>query len=376
MCCVEMDFRPGDWLCACSAHNYASKSSCFKCRLPREASDSHQQPGFQQQQPQQHHQQQPTFQSQQPYQQQLHQQQPQYQAPNYNSYNGGGGLNTGLGGYGGNGAVGLGGYGNGATGYAPQEPEPDYTHQQYQQQQQQQQQPPPQMRFGDYRDPLESFRATIAANTSQHLQQALAGFDASSLFPPLAPINPLPANFRAGDWLCTCGNHNYAIRTACGKCTKPKMGAVIGGGPNLPGNFRPGDWMCKCGNHNYQSRTVCGKCQGTKDNAKQPVAPQMAPNFQVGDWMCVCGAHNYQSKAICYKCNLAKESAQAELPPVSATAGFRPGDWLCSSCKNHNYASRIVCGRCKNPKPAGEEPPRERSPTTAARERSRSRERT
>jgi len=245
----------------------------------------------------------------------------------------------------------LGGYGNGLGGFAAQEPEQDYG--QY-----------GQMRFGDYRDGFD-FRAGLAG--AQNPLQALAGFDTSSLFPNAMPPTNLPANFRPGDWLCPCGNHNYAIRIACGKCGKGKAGAT---GSNLPGNFRPGDWMCKCGNHNYQSRTVCGKCQETKDNAKQTVAPQMAPNFQVGDWMCTCGAHNYQSKTICYKCNLAKESAQAELPAV-ASAGFRPGDWVCDACKNHNYASRIVCGRCKTPKPA-DNLQRERSPTTAARERSRS----
>lgn len=306
-----MDFRPGDWLCACSAHNYASKSACFKCKLPREVSGgSAQQPGFPQQQQ-------------------------QYQSQAYSSFgNGGivGGLGAGLGAYGNGGVAGFG---------APDSNEPDYGGQFAQQ-----------LRYDGFQG-------------SQNPLQALAGFDTASLFSNALSSAPLPANFRPGDWLCACGNHNYAIRTSCGKCGKVKAGAV---GNSLPGNFRPGDWMCKCGNHNYQSRSVCGKCQEPKDSAKQAVTPQMAPNFQVGDWMCTCGAHNYQSKTQCYKCSQPKESAQAELP---ITSGFRPGDWLCESCKNHNYASRIVCGRCKTPKPS-EEIQRERSPTTGARDRSRS----
>ena len=28
---------------------------------------------------------------------------------------------------------------------------------------------------------------------------------------------------------------------------------------------KPGDWMCpQCGNHNYASRAVCGKCSAPK----------------------------------------------------------------------------------------------------------------
>jgi len=31
-------------------------------------------------------------------------------------------------------------------------------------------------------------------------------------------------------------------------------------GSSLPPNFKPGDWMCSCGAHNYQSRNRCYKC--------------------------------------------------------------------------------------------------------------------
>jgi len=184
-----------------------------------------------------------------------------------------------------------------------------------------------------------------------------------------------PANFRPGDWMCNCGNHNYASRAACVKCGTQKavvlggmggFGMGIGGrNLNLPPNFRPGDWICKCGNHNYHSRTSCGRCRETKDSADRTGLPGvLPPNFQIGDWMCTCGAHNYQSKTACYKCQLSKESAQADPSNVAAKAlpSFRAGDWICKSCNNHNYASRVACGRCKLPKPA-ETRERSRSPT-------------
>lgn len=43
------------------------------------------------------------------------------------------------------------------------------------------------------------------------------------------------------------------------------------GGMGLPANFRPGDWMCQCGNHNYQSRSNCGKCNQPKEVADRTV---------------------------------------------------------------------------------------------------------
>uniref|UniRef100_A0A453NQ87 RanBP2-type domain-containing protein n=1 Tax=Aegilops tauschii subsp. strangulata TaxID=200361 RepID=A0A453NQ87_AEGTS len=30
------DVRPGDWYCTCGAHNFASRSSCFKCAAFKE----------------------------------------------------------------------------------------------------------------------------------------------------------------------------------------------------------------------------------------------------------------------------------------------------------------------------------------------------
>ncbi|OAY85494.1 hypothetical protein ACMD2_04122, partial [Ananas comosus] len=30
--------RPGDWYCSCGTHNFASRSSCFKCSFPKEDS--------------------------------------------------------------------------------------------------------------------------------------------------------------------------------------------------------------------------------------------------------------------------------------------------------------------------------------------------
>ncbi len=31
----NVSFRPGDWSCACGAHNFSSREACFKCRLAK-----------------------------------------------------------------------------------------------------------------------------------------------------------------------------------------------------------------------------------------------------------------------------------------------------------------------------------------------------
>ena len=32
---VPANFRQGDWMCQCGAHNYASKAACHKCHTPK-----------------------------------------------------------------------------------------------------------------------------------------------------------------------------------------------------------------------------------------------------------------------------------------------------------------------------------------------------
>lgn len=44
------------------------------------------------------------------------------------------------------------------------------------------------------------------------------------------PIMPAlnPGGGRPGDWVCACGNNNYAFRTSCHKCGSPKDGKRSG----------------------------------------------------------------------------------------------------------------------------------------------------
>eukprot|EP00124_Ichthyophonus_hoferi_P001262 Ihof_evm10s61 gene=Ihof_evmTU10s61 len=147
-------------------------------------------------------------------------------------------------------------------------------------------------------------------------------------------------DFRPGDWICctpNCQNHNFARQTACRRCgqMRPTEGGMVGGMAGMPANFRAGDWICRsCTNHNFARNTTCRRCgagNGPQMPQMPPVAPGMPggpmgmseqgrplpPTFRAGDWMCnTCNAHNYASRTTCRECDAGK--------PLDAEQQFSP----------------------------------------------------
>eukprot|EP00743_Colponemidia_sp_Colp-15_P008325 GILK01009042.1.p1 GENE.GILK01009042.1~~GILK01009042.1.p1 ORF type:complete len:386 (-),score=22.72 GILK01009042.1:280-1437(-) len=88
--------------------------------------------------------------------------------------------------------------------------------------------------------------------------------------------------------------------------------------------WRDGDWTCGfCGNHNYAMRPHCNRCQKDRKQAD----PLQVPVVQ-------------KTKD---KSALEKEKERLRTPKFIA----RPGDWVCSNCKNVNYSFRERCNRCQ-----------------------------
>jgi len=206
-------------------------------------------------------------------------------------------------------------------------------------------------------------------------------------------------DMRPGDWMCMfCKAHNYRDKVVCFKCKGPNVAQMLQEHGIFidVAKFRAGDWLCiSCKAHNYASKHSCYKCSAAKPQSENTgkiegaaesllrqlsaitgVSPQIAQvlssssrklpeNFRPGDWICPgCNGHNYHSKTFCFRCNLAKP-ANAEENALKLSGGkppgFRQGDWMCSSCNAHNYASKSVCYKCgaskEEPLPGPSAPP-------------------
>lgn len=144
---------------------------------------------------------------------------------------------------------------------------------------------------------------------------------------------------RPGDWTCpSCHAHNFASRGACFKCKQPKTTSGGGGSGNSSSLKDSG------------SDTFSG---GGKDTAGTSPGGGPSGNFRPGDWICVsCRAHNFASRSACFKCKQRKSGSEGVAPASSSSSAvsppenFRSGDWMCGNCRAHNFASRAACFKC------------------------------
>ncbi|KAI9117343.1 hypothetical protein K1719_011509 [Acacia pycnantha] len=129
-------------------------------------------------------------------------------------------------------------------------------------------------------------------------------------------------SYSGRDWLCgVCQHVNFRRRDTCQRCGYDKFGGPVESsstwGSNKNSEALPGDWYCSaenCGAHNYASRSKCFRCAALRDDN---------------------GVSDHRNGL---------GSSSLHPPP-----GWKPGDWMCSSCGTHNYASREECFRCKTP---------------------------
>ncbi|GAB2226271.1 hypothetical protein Drorol1_Dr00022072 [Drosera rotundifolia] len=119
----------------------------------------------------------------------------------------------------------------------------------------------------------------------------------------------------------------------------------------VPKGWRNGDWLCTCGFHNYSSRTECKNCKavppalGLKRLASDDHA-NVLDNKRLN-----AGSATNQYLAAMYP-SYAGGGTNGQVPIGKGAKQWRDGDWMCTSCSNHNYASRSQCNRCKAEKSA------------------------
>ncbi|KAI7736614.1 hypothetical protein M8C21_025699 [Ambrosia artemisiifolia] len=181
---------------------------------------------------------------------------------------------------------------------------------------------------------------------------------------PLGPTNTVPyANqvnqvvvpkgWRNGDWICTCGFHNYSSRAQCKKCNASMPPAL--GTKRLASEDLVQDWDNK--------RLNAGQTLGPQQ--AYPPPGQISSSSYLTPLQMVSSAANQTaglfqlypdgtSPAVQHSqhnLQLPQIMAMPTLPGKGAKQ-WRDGDWMCTNCDNHNYASRSHCNKCNTQREA------------------------
>ncbi|KAM0825873.1 hypothetical protein ACQ4PT_069256 [Festuca glaucescens] len=155
-----------------------------------------------------------------------------------------------------------------------------------------------------------------------------------------------PKDWRDGDWLCSCGFHNYSSRTQCKECNAPVPSGMASTTMKTTGP----DTSSTLGNKRLASEELANDWDNKRlnpGNADYPLS--MAGSDRAGQ-TAYSGYDNGHTTAL--------PSGQISAMPgvVGQGAKWREGDWMCSNCNNHNYASRSFCNRCKSQKESSVHP--------------------
>lgn len=148
-----------------------------------------------------------------------------------------------------------------------------------------------------------------------------------------------PKGWRLGDWMCSCGFHNYSSRSQCKKCNASMP-------PAAPSSFVSTE-ITALGTKRLATEELVQGWDSKRLNAGQQTYPRVehtgvSSNIQ----------QNIMSSNFLGCISAVAPNLQANLQAAPALLGkgakqWRQGDWMCTNCNNHNYASRSQCNRCK-----------------------------
>lgn len=166
------------------------------------------------------------------------------------------------------------------------------------------------------------------------------------LFASLHLPKPTSTKPAAGDWECECGCSNFAKRALCFRCQKPRASAS----QSAPFVLRHGDWLCKCGNVNFSWRVACFTCEKPRESSMEKPL-----QLRMGDWVCTkCKAINFQGKTECHECH--RKPSPEELAAAFQYRKLHGGEWVCAKCNVVNWKNRTECFKCQAPKGTAKSP--------------------
>ncbi|XP_027076231.1 ranBP2-type zinc finger protein At1g67325-like isoform X1 [Coffea arabica] len=153
-----------------------------------------------------------------------------------------------------------------------------------------------------------------------------------------------PKSWRSGDWICSCGFHNYSSRAQCKKCNTPM--------PEAARSSFVSTAITAHGTKRVASEELVHEWDSKRLNAGQPA--YSGPESVVGP----SGSQpsliysTFPSASSALGPNLQFNLQVPHVPAAPTLLGkgakqWRDGDWMCNNCNNHNYASRSECNRCK-----------------------------
>ncbi|MQL78929.1 hypothetical protein Taro_011375 [Colocasia esculenta] len=178
----------------------------------------------------------------------------------------------------------------------------------------------------------------------------------------------VPKGWRAGDWICNCGFHNYSSRAQCKKCNAPFPAGVS----SSMANSAVSDLFPTLGTKRLASEEFVNEWDSKRLNAGDMnghfLTYGQKNSYQGLEEL--AGSSSNQSLGLYSKypsvsstsvpaLQIHVQSSQPTTMPTILGKGakqWRDGDWMCSHCNNHNFASRSFCNRCKTQKEAVPQP--------------------
>ncbi|KAH0701642.1 hypothetical protein KY285_015920 [Solanum tuberosum] len=160
---------------------------------------------------------------------------------------------------------------------------------------------------------------------------------------------PVPNGWRNGDWLCSCGFHNYSSRAQCKKCNASAPPASSSSLASTP--------ITALGTKRLASEELVHDWDNKRLNAGHTFGYQQG--YPGAEWMGDSGGNQLTAIPTIFpreNSMVLPLQANMQIPRVPAAPTllgkgakqWRDGDWMCTNCSNHNYASRSNCNRCKS----------------------------